>query len=114
MGENLPGEDLDILLDVSRLGVRETHNTFEEVFAVSLGLGDCQGTESFQVAADSVLLFHGEANSHESLQEVYCVDTCDKALFLLFPVDAADGDIVDRAILWRDGLEGRTDRATIL
>lgn len=36
--EDLPGEDLDVLLDVAWLRVREPHNELEELLTISLGL----------------------------------------------------------------------------
>ena len=67
MTEDLPREDLDVLLNVARLRVGEAHNDFEELFAVGFALGDSLRVESLEVAADAVLLFDGEAHCDQLL-----------------------------------------------
>lgn len=40
MRQNLPRENLDILLDVTRLRVWEAHDDFEKRSTIGLGFGD--------------------------------------------------------------------------
>lgn len=105
MSKNLPWKDLDILFDVARLGVREAHDGFEEVFAFGLGFGDRQWSEAFQVTPDAVFLLNSEADSNKGLQKKDSVNACDEAFLFLFPPDATDRDAVGRSILWSDALE---------
>lgn len=114
MSKNLPWKDLDILLDVSRLGIREAHDGFEEIFAFGLGFGDSQWSEAFQVTSDAVFLLHGEADSNKGLQKEDSVNARDKAFFFLFPPNATDRDAVGRSIFWSDALEVGMNCAAIL
>ena len=114
MREYLPREYLHVLLDIPWFRVREAHDNLEEVFAVGFGLGDSQGSESLEIAANAVLLFDLKAKGHQGLQEIDRIDACDKALFLLFPPDATNADAVWRSVLERDRFEVGVDRASIL
>ena len=114
MRQDLPGKDLDVLFDVARLGVREAHDSFEEVLAVGLRLGDSQRSETFQVTPDAVFLFNSEADRNKGLQKEDGVNACDKAFLFLFPPDATDGDAVGGSILWSDALEVGMNCAAIL
>lgn len=68
MRQYLPGEHLDVLLNITRLGIGETHDNFEEWFAIRPRLGDCEGAKAFEVATDAVLLLDGKANVYELFQ----------------------------------------------
>jgi hypothetical protein len=94
--ENLPGKHLDILLDVAGFGVGETHNNLEKLLAVGLGLGHGLGMESFQVAANTVLLLDAETGwrGNELLEKIDSVDRCDIAFTLLSPPYARNADTV--------------------
>jgi hypothetical protein len=58
--ENLPREDLDVLLDVARLRVGERHDDLEELFTLRLGLGNSLRMESLEIPTNTVLLLHTE------------------------------------------------------
>jgi hypothetical protein len=105
--EDLPGEDLDVLLDVTRLGVGEAHDELEELLALILGLGYCDGVESLEVAADAVLLLDTEpvGCGHKLLEKIDGVDRSDIAFALLRPPDTRDTDAVGRSFIDRHGLE---------
>ena len=112
--ENPPREDLDVLLNVPGLGVREAHDQLEEFLAVLLGFGDGRRAESLEVAADAVLLFDGEAHSDKSLQQLDGVNAGDVTLTLLCPIDAADADAIWRTLFRADWLEGSGDDTALL
>ena len=112
--EHLPGEDLDVLLDVARLRSREAHDDLEELLAVGLALGHRQRPEALEVAPDAVLLLDREAHRDERFEQVDRVDARDVALALLLPPDAADADAVRGPLLRGDGLEGGVDGAAVL
>lgn len=108
LSQNLPGEHLDILLDVAGLGVRECHDDLEELLALCLGLADCLWAETFQIATDPVLFLDREpvGRGDKLLQQVDSINTSDKALILLRVVDAADANAVRRALIHSHGFEG--------
>lgn len=114
VGKDLPGKHLDVLFDVSGLWGWEPHDDLEEIFALSLGLGNGQGAEAFQVSADAVLLFHGESDADERFEEIDCVDTGDEAFVLSGPIDAADANAIGGPVCRCDGLEIGMDSAAIL
>jgi len=114
MSQDFPGEHLHILLDVARLGMRKAHDGFEKILTVNLGLGHCQWAESFQVAADSVLLFDSESDADKGFKQIDCVDTGDKVFILFFPPNATDADAAGAAILRSDRVEFGSDRAVTL
>ena len=66
--QDLPWKHLDILLDVARLRIGELHDELEEVLAVGLAFGNGHRSETFEVAADAILLFHRESHGHQRLQ----------------------------------------------
>ena len=70
MREDLPGENLYVLLDVAWFGIRKAHDDFEKFLAVCLGLGNREWAESFEIAADAILLLHREANIDQLFQEI--------------------------------------------
>jgi hypothetical protein len=105
MAEYLPRKNFDILLDVAGLRSRETHDDFEKLFAVCLGLGDSKRTESLEVAADSVLLLDRETNAYKGLEKVNGVHAGNVALILALPGDAADANAVLGAVLGSDRLK---------
>lgn len=86
--QRLPGEDLDVLLNVAGLGLREAHDELEKVLGRRLLLGHSQRVVALQVAPDAVLLFNGELAVDQLLQQVDGVHAGDDALALLVPVDA--------------------------
>lgn len=114
MAENLPGEDLDILLNVARLRIREAHDDLEKVLAVRLGFGNRERSEAFQVATDAVLLLDSKADSDQRLKQIDRIHAGDVALVLAFPHDTADANAVRGALLKSHGLEVGMDRAPSL
>lgn len=115
-GQDLPGEHLDVLLDVAGLGISEAHDHFEEILRVALGFADRQRLEALEVAPDAVLLLDREAVGcrHELLEEMYRVDRGDEALLPVVPPDAADADAVRRPLVHRHGPERRREPAARL
>jgi len=67
-GQYLPRKDLDVLFDVSWLGIGESHDDLEELLCLGFGLGHRIRFESFKVSSDSVLLLDGEADSDQRLK----------------------------------------------
>jgi hypothetical protein len=114
VAKNLPGEDLDILLNVAGLRVREAHDDLEELFAVLLGLGNRKRAEAFEVSADSILLLNGKTNPDERFKQVDSIHTCHETLILSFPANAADANAVWRALLRSYRLEISVDGASSL
>lgn len=110
--QDSPRENLDILFDVTRLRGREAHDDLEEFFAVGLGLGDREGTESFQVTTNAILLLNGESDVDEGLEQVNGIHTGDIALIFTFPCNAANADALGDPLLGRHGLECRMDGAS--
>ncbi len=110
--QDAPREDLDVLFNIARLGVRESHDQLEELLAVGLRFRDGGRTEALQIAPDAVLLFHREADRHQCLEKLDGVDTRDVALVLLGPPDTADANAVRCASFWGDGLEFGGDDAS--
>ena len=114
MSEDSPWKDLDVLLNVARLGMREAHDDLEEFFTLGLGLGHRCRSEAFEIAADAVLLLDSETNTNQSLKQVDGVDRSHVVLFLLLPQDAADGDAAWSSVLRSHWCEVGIDGATIL
>lgn len=112
--QDLPGEDLDILLDVTRFGIGESHDDLEELLAIGLSLGHGEWSEPLQVATNAVLLLDCEASGYKLLKEVDGVDTGDKALVLLLPPDATDAHTVVWSLVDCHGSKCRRDCATRL
>lgn len=114
--EILPPEDLDVLLDVPRLGVAEGHDHLEELLAFGLSLADCEGVEPLQIPSDPVLLLDGESRwrDDELFQKVDGVNGCDEAFLLLGPVYAADADAVGRPLRQWHCSKGGLDMAALL
>ena len=112
--QNFPRENLHVLLDIARFGSGESHDSFEEFFAVGLGLGYGEGPEAFQVSANAVLFLHCETNPDKRLQEINGVHTGDEAFILAVPEDAADADTIGGTFLEGDRLEIGMNGATAL
>lgn len=89
--EDLPWKHLDILLDISGLGIGKSHDDLEELLSLGFGFGDSVRLEALQVAANTVLLLDCEARGYNSLEKRDCVDTSDICLVLLGPPDATYG-----------------------
>jgi hypothetical protein len=90
--ENLPREYLDVLFNVSRLWIWESHDQLEEILTPRLALGHGDRSESFQISADPVFLLDSEARADQRLEQVDGVDRSDKTLILILPEDARDDD----------------------
>jgi len=109
-----PWEDLHVLLDVARFGVRKPHDQLEEVLAIRLSLRHRRWAETLKVSPDPILLLDREANCDQRLEQRDRVHTRDVTLLLLRPPDAADADGVWNAVLWSDRFETRGDDAAVL
>jgi hypothetical protein len=74
--ERLPREDLDVLLDIAGLWVREAHNELEELLAIRLDLGNGLWVETLEVTSNAVLLLHAKPAwcCNKLFQEVDSVD----------------------------------------
>lgn len=114
IGKDLPGEDLDILLDVAGLGVGERHDQLEELSRLRLALRDSDGAESFEVATDTVLLLNREADGDQGLEQVDAVDRGQEAVVLLSPVDARDNNAVRLTLSGGDGGKVAVDIVSVL
>jgi hypothetical protein len=112
-----PREDLDVLLDVPRLGGTKAHNDLEELLALGLGLADGDGMETLEVSTDAVLLFDGEARRwccDELFEEVDSIHRRHKELLLLSPVNTTDKDAVRGSLVDADRPEGALQLAAVL
>lgn len=112
--EDLPGKNFDILLNVARFGVWESHDDFEELFAVSFGLGHSHWSEAFEIAANTILLLDGEPDTHQRLKKVDGVHRSHIEFVLLLPPDATDADAARNSILRGDGAKVCVDCTAIL
>lgn len=65
MRQDLPGIDLDVFFNVSRLGLRETHDDLEEFLAVRLGLRHRERPEALEIPTDAIFLLHRKPNRHQ-------------------------------------------------
>ena len=114
MAENLPWEDLDILLDIPGLGIGEAHDDLEEFFTVCFAFGDCFRMESLEIATNAILLFDGEAQSYQLLEQLYRVYASGKTFLSLFPPNAADAYAVWLPVFWCDWSKFRINGALVL
>lgn len=94
MGEDPPREHLDILLNIPRLRVRESHDDLEELLAFRLGLGNGEWTEPFEISANPIFLFDGEAHANKTFQKIDGVYASHVALIFALPIDATDANAV--------------------
>ena len=102
MTQDLPWKYLDILLDVPWLGMGKAHDDFEELLTVCLGLGHSLRMKAFEIATDTILLLDSEAQGHQLLQQLDCIDARCKTFLTLFPPNTTDADAVWLTIFWRD------------
>ena len=114
--ENLPGENLDVFLDVPRFGVAKTHDNPEEVGALRLCLAHCQGVETFEVASDPVLFLNGKPSrsGHKLLKQVDGVDRRHIAFLLLGPPDTANAGAVRGTFADADRTERHLELTPVL
>ena len=109
-----PWENLDVLLDVPRARLRESHNETEESLVATLILGDRRRLESLEISADAVLLFDGETVANDCLEQIDDVDRGNVELFRIGATDAADHDTGFDVIILIDGGKAKVDVGTIL
>ena len=105
-GEDLPLEDLDILLYVSGTGFREAHDEVEELLVLELVPGHGDGLEALEVAPDAVLLLRGVPLPAEELAQLEGVDAGEEVVVHLVPVDARDHGGLDGGGLGLRAVEG--------
>lgn len=112
--KDTPWKHLDVLFNVARFWVRETHHQLEEIFSPLFGFGNGDRSESFQVSSNSVLFLDGKPHANERFQEVNGIDRGDKAFVLVLAVDARDHDTVRHILGLRDRSERSVNRGTFL
>ena len=112
--QDLPGEDLDVFLDVTGLRIREPHDNFKELFAVELRFRNSHGPKPFQIPTNAVLLFNREPYSDKGLQKVDGINAGNETFIPLFPPYAADDNAFRWSIIESSGGEVCVDGATIL
>ena len=88
--EDPPREDLDVLLDVARTRMRETHDQPEEFLLSGLGFCNGLGFEALEVTTNAVLLVDSESIADDSLKQVDDVHRGDVALITAAISNAAD------------------------
>lgn len=107
----LPVEDLDVLLDIAGLGIREGHDDLEELLAIGLPLGNRQRAEALQVPPYPILLLYRKPSRHQLFQQVDGVDAGHETLVLLLPVNAADADALGGPVFRCNRVEAGRDGA---
>lgn len=114
--DGFPGKDLDVLFNVSGLGVGVAHDGPEKGIGSGLVLGDSLRSESFKVPPDPVLLLDRESLTDDRLEKVEHIDRCDPARVLVFSEHARD----DNTVLFvgplglGHGGKGKEDRVVVL
>lgn len=114
MAQDLPRENLHVLLDIAGLRCWEPHDDLEEFLTVRLSLGNSKWSETLQVSPNSILLFHSEPHPNQRFEKVNGIDARHKALVFIVPVDAADADAVRSALLGSNGRKVCMDGAAML
>lgn len=114
MGQNLPGENFHVFLDIARFRSRESHNDLEEVLAVCLRLRHRKRAEALEIPTNAILFLDRESYTYERLEEIDGVNARYKALVLAFPVDTADTDAVRCSVFRRHRLKVCMDSAAFL
>lgn len=114
LAEQVPFKHLEVLLDVTRLGVRELHDALEEVTVARLVFGDGGGPKTLQVAPDAILLLDREFAIGESFEEIDDVNRGDKARVRFLTIDAGDDAVVLSVLVLHDRVAGDDETPAVL
>lgn len=112
--QDLPRENFDVLFDIPRFRLRESHDEFEERFGVRFALRNGERFESFEISTNSILLFDRETGPDERFEEVNRVDRTDETFVPIVSEDARDGDRIRLPVVLSDGTEGDVDDVSVL
>lgn len=114
--DTFPWEYLDVLFNVSWLGLGEIHDSPEKRIGRRLVLGDSLGSKTFQVSSDPVLFLDREPLTNDGFEQIQHVDRGDPARVLVVSEYARDDNRVlcRLPLVLRDGTKGDVDDGTFL
>ena len=109
--QTIPLKHFEILFDIPRFRIAETHDCAKEILRARFSLGASLRFEPFQIPPDPILFFNRKPLSNDRFEEINDIDRGDETRILVVSENARDNDgiLLEGVLFKRDGSESHKD-----